>query len=444
MSDTKNLDSKRKQNYNLIYILLMILLFLQVTWYIIFSPPFFGGKLKELLDNNVISPEGRIIMIYHSLSVPFTTAIAIWLLKFYEGRIKWIRLSLILLIPGAFVVAISGMIFSYTGLQSIHDIFFFGQALAFLGGCFYLISIFNIHLENLNLVVLVSCILISVIFGALAALENFTGIIWGLGRPPNAFLAEYLVRKPSWDIVEKLIIAHLHLIPALLSAAILLIFYRIVKIPIKLYKILLITTIPGIILMSVGAMILYHYLSWVGSGILLICALIVAIIGWKEIIEKRLSNTGKLKALFKDPVNFSKYFLLLFVNITVTIPGIYVGINLELYRSLEFEQLELEFVIGHWHILVVLIATILIFLTIDYFKVEGWPRKTTGWILTLGSLLTFGGTTLFILRQSVFNIYWLYMTVIIIGIWLLFLGFAMGISIVIKKYIEDKREKKKK
>jgi hypothetical protein len=170
------------------------------------------------------------------------------------------------------------------------------------------------------------------------------------------------------------------------------------------------------------------------------------IFGWKLTLEKNLgekykslSRFGRLKALFKDPVNFSKYFLLFYVNITITIPGIFVGINLDLYRSLEFEQLELDFVIGHWHILIVLIATILIFLTIDYFKVDGRWRKTTGWILTVGALLLFGGTTVFILRQPPFDFYWPYMIFIVAGIWLLFIGFVIGIFIVIKKYIKDRK-----
>jgi hypothetical protein len=296
-------------------------------------------------------------------------------------------------------------------------------------------------------VILAATILVTTILAALAAMENFTGAIWGIGREPDAFLGEYIVRDPSWDIVEKMIISHLHLILALLATLVMMIFYRISNIPRKPYILILIATIPGIFLLSFGAWTLHHQYSWIGSGILLLCALIMAIFGWRKSsinnLEERYQSASrfeKIKGIFKDPVNFSKYFLFLFVNATVSIPGIYVGINLDLYRSLEYEQLELSFIIGHWHILGTILATILMLLAIDYFNIQGRQRKIVGWILLIGSIVGFTGTTSYILRPPPTDLHWLLFVITIIGMWLLFIGFAMGAFLLAKKYLQHRRE----
>ena len=104
------------------------------------------------------------------------------------------------------------MLFAYTRLRLFHELFTFGLLLVFIGGIVFLVSAWpvkgrfpkenprgstfkGLNLEYFNLVILAICIMVSAIYGALSAIENFTGTIWGLGRDPIAFLAEAIIRK---------------------------------------------------------------------------------------------------------------------------------------------------------------------------------------------------------------------------------------------------------
>ncbi|GAG44435.1 unnamed protein product, partial [marine sediment metagenome] len=119
------------------------------------------------------------------------------------------------------------MLFAYTRYRLFHELFTFGLLMVFIGGIVFIISAWpvkgrfpkenprgstfrGLNLEYFNLVVLAICIMVSAIYGALSAIENFTGTIWGLGREPIAFLAEAIIRKGitfggHHDIVQDMI-----------------------------------------------------------------------------------------------------------------------------------------------------------------------------------------------------------------------------------------------
>jgi hypothetical protein len=304
-------------------------------------------------------------------------------------------------------------------------------------------------LENYALVVLAICVLISAIYGALAAVENFTGTIWGLNRDPQAFLAEAIIRKHSHDLVEDFIVSHLHIQLAQCAAMVVMVGYKTTHVKPKTYKKILIASPIGVLVISWGAWILKHPIIWVGAGILIICTTIMAIEGLKEISMKHLgerfetaSKWEKFKAIFSDPVKFTYYFVFLYAQIVVTIAGIFVGLQtIEVYRRYEYTFLEYTFNVGHWHLLSVLLSVLLMIQAIDYIKVSGTPRKWFGWLMFIGANGTFTGANLYMLRApSTPPEIFLWITYI--GVYFLFMSFVMGIILLVRKYSQSQKDAK--
>ena len=147
-----------------------------------------------------------------------------------------------------------------------------------------------------------------------------------------------------------------------------------------------------------------HRLINVGSAFLLPGALLVAIWGFARLMgaSKEGRSTGlwrKLGALVHDPIRFGIFFELIFVNVVVTGPGVYVAFNLERYRSPAFLAVERTILVGHWHILATLSAVLLLFLIADRLGTRGWVRQVTGWGLLLGSTLSFVFVNVYMFRQ---------------------------------------------
>jgi hypothetical protein len=80
---------------------------------------------------------------------------------------------------------------------------------------------------------------------------------------------------------------------------------------------------------------------------------------------------------------------LIFVNLVVTVPGIYTAFNLATYRQPAYLAVERTILVGHWHILATLSAVIVLFLIVDRLDVRGWVRQVGGWGLLAGSTLAF-------------------------------------------------------
>jgi hypothetical protein len=107
----------------------------------------------------------------------------------------------------------------------------------------------------------------------------------------------------------------------------------------------------------------------------------------------------RLRALLRDPVRFGVFFELIFVNLVVTVPGVYVAFNLETYRTPAYLEVERTILVGHWHILASLSAMMVLFLIADRLGVRGWVRQGVGWGLLLGLSLAFGFVNLYMFRQ---------------------------------------------
>jgi hypothetical protein len=147
-----------------------------------------------------------------------------------------------------------------------------------------------------------------------------------------------------------------------------------------------------------------HKVINVGSAFLLPGAILVAIWGFAKLIregvgDKEASWSQKLRELIRDPVRFGIFFELIFVNLVVTVPGVYVAFNLETYRTPAYLAVERTILVGHWHVLATLSAVIVLFLVADRLGTRGWLRQVVGWGLLLGSSLSFLFVNLYMFRM---------------------------------------------
>ncbi|MFX0090803.1 MAG: hypothetical protein ACFFBD_03490 [Candidatus Hodarchaeota archaeon] len=406
---------------------------------------------------------GRIIAMYHALAVPFIAAVAFYLIDICDVRPTFLSPIRWTLIPGAFLTGVSGIVFAYILPLNwaVHGLYLVGLSLSFFAGLLLLISLipsknfpdpekhkegpylWGINLEQFNLMLVTTCILISTIIGGIA------GAYFGNGM--EAFLAEDIVRLEVHTLFERMIISHLHIMVALLAAAVMLIVFRYTEAKGRWYLIAMICTIPGLIIMSVGAWLVIpdfpnaHMIINVGSIFLLFAAFILTIYGWDKTSKSVLgpdydsaSWFTRIIAVLKDPVKFGLYFQFIWVNLVVTFPGVFVAINLDVYRRATYEIVERSFTTGHWHVLVTLTAIILLLLVVDYFNLKGYMRQVSGWLLILGSLIGFGFSVFYMLRGPNAD-KTLFFILMDIGVTLIFAGTAIICLILLVKFVETRK-----
>ena len=99
--ETQTVTKEQKASFKKIHYSLMLFLFVLVAWYFTFSAPLtslvnHGEPLFPILDDEIMNRTARLIMIYHSLAVPFLVANTFWILEYYPVREKWIPTLLIL------------------------------------------------------------------------------------------------------------------------------------------------------------------------------------------------------------------------------------------------------------------------------------------------------------------------------------------------------------
>lgn len=450
----------------------------------------------------------RAILIYHGLAIPFLVAVVLLFMDQYEIRPSLEPITKWVLFIGALWTSFAAIIEAYFWASRVmHGLFISGQAIVFFGGILYTIGVwptkdfpakgsspdesklFGFNFEYINLATTSLAILISSIIAAVGASfygfkdkyypstpqtyfdrttihdpSNYQQAIQNIQKKTidilHPILLESIVRREyndGWTFYE-MFVSHLHIMVALLAAAVMLYTIRMANIRGKLFNIELITIVHGlyllgIIILSVGAWLVItpwpnaHHVIDGGAGLLLIAALIIAIFGWAEIAKEQLGDSyesasfgQKVAAIFKDPVKFGLFFQLLWVNIVVTLPGIYVGINLEKFRSPQYILVEYSFNVGHWHVLATLIAVMMILIATDYYGIKGSLRQLIGWSVTLASILAFGFATKYMLRTpgAAYEFDWF---VIDIGLGLLSLGVVVLALYLLYDYFFNKERK---
>jgi len=474
--ETQTLEHHRKFNYNKIHVSLIMLLSAQVLFLLTFSEPMsfiWGGEpLFDIYNDDIIDRSARIIMIYHSIATPFIAATTFWCFEFFEIRDKYVPSLKITLVSGSFIAGTFGLAFAYTRIRWLHEVFYFGLFLVFLGGVLFMLAAWpvphkfppdedatdgalfrGLDLENYSMVLLAFCVLVSIIYGALAALELFTNSIWILNRPyQNAFFAEETVKILIHDHPEEFIVSHLHIQLALTAAMITMIGYKISGIHGKIYHIMLFLCPIGILTISYGAWVLNHYLIWVGAGILIMCTVALSVHGLKGISKKKLgekydsaSRGTRFKGIFADPIKFTLYWIFLYAQIVVTICGISVGLRTRhIFRRHEYVDVEYDFNVGHWHLLAVLLATLVLLIAINHFQKEKSKLKTaSAWFLNIGGTWAFTFANAYMMRNPTAD-KMPTMILTFIGIWILIVGYILGISLIMNAYKKERQLLKEK
>jgi len=391
-----------------------------------FSGPLQPLGLAELLNLDLgdVHRVGRVIMLYHSLAIPFVAALVYLVLDLVPlgsphpepGRAGFSRPARSIVVPvtvGYMLTSIGGMTFAYGGRNWVwHGLYLVGLSLVFYAGVLLAVALWpsrrwatdrarhlhlaGIPLERLTLFIVALFVLVS------AAIGGAAGAFFGNGF--EAFLAEDIVRIDPHTTFELMIIAHLHIMLTLLDVAILLLVIRFYEVEGLAQKIAVPLTLVGTIIVTFATWSVIrwegaHRLINVGSAFLLPGALLVAIWGFARLMRQAAHGTARLKALLRDPLPFGVFFELIFVNVVVTVPGVYVAFNLERYRSPAYLEVERTILVGHWHVLATLSAVIVLLLIAQRLDIRGWVRQVAGWGLLAGSTLSFVFVNLYMFRQ---------------------------------------------
>jgi hypothetical protein len=420
------------------------LLVVVVAWeaLIVASLAPFSGPLRPLglaellnLDLGDVHRVGRIIMLYHSLAIPFVAALVYLILDQVPmgslrspdgGRRQTPSISeeprrsiVVAITAGYMLTSVGGMTFAYGGRNWIaHGVYLVGLSLVFFAGVLLAVALWpgrrwrtdparRAHLAGIPLERL-AFFMVAVFTLVSAAIGGAAGAFYGNGFV--AFLAEDIVRQDPRTLHQLMIIAHLHIMLTLIDVMILLLVICIYRVEGRAHKVAVPLTIIGTVIVTFAT---WSVIGWegahrvinIGSAFLLPGAIVVAIWGFAHVLIRGQLGTEppslrqRLGALLRDPIRFGVFYELIFVNFVVTVPGVYVAFNLETYRSPAYLEVERSILVGHWHILATLSAVLVLFLIADRLGTRGWVREVVGWGLLLGSSLSFIFVTVYMFRQ---------------------------------------------
>ncbi|MGB9888641.1 MAG: hypothetical protein ACPLTQ_03105, partial [Anaerolineae bacterium] len=308
--------------------------------------PLAGLGLADHLGLDEAGRVGRIVMLYHSLAIPFVAALVYLILDalpFDEHTPRVVRPAIT---AGYLLTSVGGLSFAYLRAGWIaHGIFLVGLSLTFYAGAVLWWGLSPWRAARSaprSESGVASGVALRWAFWLMALYTLVSAVIGGatgayFGNGFQAFLAEDVLRTEH-NLFQRAIIAHLHIMLTLVDVALLLLIARRVGLAGRAYRatmslILFGTTVITLATWSVmvveeGA----HKVINVGAVVLLAGAAVVALSGMRGLIRER-PDRPPLRALLADPVRFGALFHLLFVNLVVTIPGIWVAFNLEAVRA---------------------------------------------------------------------------------------------------------------
>ncbi len=374
--------------------------------------PLAGLNLLTRLGLGEAGKVGRIIMLYHSLAIPFVATLVYFILDQVPFEDRYPRIIQPAITAGYMLTSVSGLGFAYLGWGWIaHGVLLIGLSLVFYAGVVLCVGLWpwrgglGFTVERLAFWLMALYTLISASIGGAA------GAYFGNGF--QAFLAEDVVRE-SHDLGQLAIIAHLHIMLTLIDVALLLIVARTFDLQGRAQRWTMWLTVVGTTIISFAtwsvmfAEKIAHKIINVGATFLLPAAGIVAFYGFRQLARQGQAPTlgQRMRALLHDPVRFGILFELLFVNIVVTGPGIYVAFNLETFRQPALLEIERTILVGHWHVLATLSAVIGLFLVMDRLAVKGRLRRIVGWGMLLGSTLAFTFVQFYMFRQPGQQVKW--------------------------------------
>ncbi len=378
------------------------------------------------MDLDPAEREGRLIFLYHAFAMAVIAVEVYMLTGLYRMR-ENLRLVIHILITVGYLSAmIFGLAFAYWGHNWVfHGLFLFGQSLIFAGGLVLAAALWpwdkafrlpadtpywrlkgGVDGERLAVFIMAVATLISAVYGAVP------GSFYGHGF--EVFLSEDIIRIPYHTPLELAIVGHLHIMLVDIAVAAVFIVSRWVDFKGWPQKWAMPLNIIGTVIISVGAWMVVpfrdiaHKVINVGAGFLMIASVFLAIYVWRRQIqvglarqgrEPRLAGLGaKLKAMLHDPLPWGATWLMLFMNIVVTAPGVYMAIKLDMFRRWLLREEKIGLV-GHWHILAFIIASILLLYYLHLAGVQGKARQWLGWIVILGAMTATLAANVLVLKR---------------------------------------------
>ena len=176
----------------------------------------------------------------------------------------------------------------------------------------------------------------------------------------------------------------------------------------KLHKFAMPLMILGTVILTLGVWgvitpvrPLAHTIIYVGATPAMFAALLLLIWSWDNLIKKGTAgiakpNLGqKLNALIKDPLQFGPTWQMLFMNFTTSGLGIFMAVKLdEIFRVWPAREERIELT-GHWHVLSLIIATIIFLYYGDMIGLKGKVRQWFGWAVIIFSDISMAAVTLY-------------------------------------------------
>jgi hypothetical protein len=368
--------------------------------------------------------EGRIILLYHTIAMA-VVAIQVYLITGTLPMTAHQRTTINSTMTFGYITSmITGLGFGYFGHNfTLHGLYLFGMALVFFSGLLLTAALWpwkkeyrikdpdysrtrgGVDLERVAFFTMAVATLGSALFGAV------TGSYWGNGH--EAFLAEDLIREPEKTVLQLAIIGHLHIMLTLIGVAITLLIGRWFDFKGPLHKIAMPLMIFGTIIITLGAWAVVpfeaiaHYIIYGGSVMVMLAGLFLVIFAWRKLMREGQAERGitkgsfgqGLRALLQDPLRFGATWQMVFMNFTVSGVGIFVAVKLdEIFRVWPARD-ERIILVGHWHILSGIIATITLFYYADLAGLKGRARKLFGWAVIIFSDLAFASVTVFEMKR---------------------------------------------
>lgn len=346
---------------------------------------------------------GRIILLYHSLAIPFLASLVYLILARLEIPERIAQGIKPAGTVGFLLASIGGLTFGYLGRNWLfHGVYLLGLSLTFYAGVLLAVGLFprrNSHerLARWAFWVMAVATLVSAIIGA--AVGSF------FGNGFEAVLAEDIIREEH-NVFQRGVIAHLHIMLTLIDVAILLLVTRITPLGRRsgrwVYRLIIVGTV--IVSLATWSVIIgplekvAHKVINVGAGFLLPAGILVALAGLRA-----LAREG---GLLRDPFRLGLYWFLIFINLVVTAPGVYVAMNLETYRLPAYLEVERTIAVGHWHVLATLSAAMGFLLVAHLRRSRTTAARLSAWGMTAGTSAAFVFVMPYMFRQPGTAVMW--------------------------------------
>ncbi len=374
--------------------------FLLVVFGMLFAPPFQG------ITAGLSLPEGLLrffypyeAMFFHALAMPFIAVLAYATLGIFGSKGRWASAVTVAVSLGFVLASTSAMYIVFKGANPVaFDSLWLGLALGAFGGLGLLVTTWPkkekdqeaMSFRGRNLASL--CVWVSVLgvlsASAVGAYASLGSSMWGAAST-----------IPSGKLIAA---THEHAIITIVDAALVALIVKEFRadlydgIPGLFVKIGLYGTLVGVPTTAVATYatvpmgVAAHTSITAFAGILLQASLFIsyAII----YVEGRKLRPRLLLGVLRNMMTFGLLFILFWVNVAVTLPGIYVAVNLQNFRGLPNEQ---AFITGHTHALITLTALTLLMLLAHAFRVRGKLGALGGYALTAGYVLSTAATVFY-------------------------------------------------